>query len=211
MKTADGTGFTKDYPGKYTLRLRYLIDENDPSAYSSITGRIGVDGDYPSTGSGRSVVKGSWHSYTQSFEIKDDGTISYGKTTTAFTKPITRFDLVNSYSQTASDVLYYIDDITMTYDPSRYVTLNYVDSNGKIIKSVDTLHYDNLGAKLVTAADLGLNNGVKFFTGVVTGLDGDQQKSEMFVVKPYVKIDGVYYYGSALEASYNEVYEAFNK
>lgn len=181
MKTADGTGFTKAYPGKYTLRLRYLIDENDPSSYSSITGRIGVDGDYPSTGSGRSVVKGSWHNYTQSFEIKDDGTISYGKTTTAFTKPITRFDLVNSYSKTASDVLYYIDDITMTYDPSRYVTLNYVDSNSKIIKSVDTLHYDNLGAKLVTAADLGLDydacytvNGKKYYPGQNVKLDANE-------------------------------------
>ena len=116
-----------------------------------------------------------------------------------------------SFGKSKSALLIESCSFAISKSSSRYVTLNYVDSNGKIIKSVDTLHYDNLGAKLVTAADLGLNNGVKFFTGVVTGLDGDQQKSEMFVVKPYVKIDGVYYYGSALEASYNEVYEAFNK
>ena len=172
LTTTEGTGLTKALPGKYYFRLRYFIDANDPSAYASVSGRIGIDSGFTYVGSGKSVAKGKWHVYTQVFEIKDDGSISYGTSNVAFTKPIVRLDLVNSYSSNASDVLYYIDDISMTYAASRRVTLNYVDSNGKAIKSFDVLHYDGIGSKLVTAAELGLDydacytvNGKKYYPG----------------------------------------------
>ncbi|MBQ5390537.1 MAG: hypothetical protein IIU58_06495, partial [Clostridia bacterium] len=58
LTTTEGTGLTKAFPGKYELKLRYFIDNTDKSKYASITGRIGLDGKYPSTGSGRGIGTG---------------------------------------------------------------------------------------------------------------------------------------------------------
>jgi len=44
-----------------------------------------------------------------------------------------------------------------------------------------------------------------FFTAVLYGLDTDVRKSEVFVARPYAKIDGIYYYGDCHETSYNDV------
>ena len=47
-----------------------------------------------------------------------------------------------------------------------------------------------------------------FFTAVLYGLDTDLKKSEVFVARPYAKIDGIYYYGDCHETSYNDVKSA---
>jgi hypothetical protein len=44
-----------------------------------------------------------------------------------------------------------------------------------------------------------------FFTGVLCGLDDAVKKADVFVARPYAKVDGVYYYGDCHETSYNEV------
>ncbi len=49
-----------------------------------------------------------------------------------------------------------------------------------------------------------------FFTGVVTGMTSDAQKAEVIVARPYIKVDGVYYYGDCYETSYNEIYDKAN-
>ncbi len=49
-----------------------------------------------------------------------------------------------------------------------------------------------------------------FFTGVIYGITSDEQKAEEFVARPYIKVDGVYYYGDCYETSYNDVYAKAN-
>ncbi len=47
-----------------------------------------------------------------------------------------------------------------------------------------------------------------FYTGVLYGITSEVQKSKVFVARPYIKINGVYYYGDCHETSYNAVYNA---
>jgi len=169
-----GNGLTVDQPGKYTIGYKYYID--DDADLSSIWFRSYYSNSNNHTYSNSSgLTKGNWYTYNTSFEIKDDGYSYYGKTFTN-KQPVApylkRFDFVHSYNSAASDVLYYIDDVVVTYVPSRHLTVNYKDSHGNVIKSVDTLHYDDVGAKLVTSADLGLDydaaftyNGKKYYPG----------------------------------------------
>ncbi len=44
-----------------------------------------------------------------------------------------------------------------------------------------------------------------FYTAVLFGMTTDIQKSEVYVARPYAKIDGAYYYGECHETSYNKV------
>ncbi len=43
-----------------------------------------------------------------------------------------------------------------------------------------------------------------FFTGVLYGIP-EGNEDEIFVARPYIKVDGVYYYGDCIERSYNQV------
>ncbi len=47
-----------------------------------------------------------------------------------------------------------------------------------------------------------------FYTGVLYGITSDEQKKTVFVARPYIKVNGVYYYGDCHETSYNAVYNA---
>ena len=44
-----------------------------------------------------------------------------------------------------------------------------------------------------------------FYTAVLYGMNTDVKKSEIYVVRPYAKVDGVYYYGECHEDSYDSV------
>jgi methionine-rich copper-binding protein CopC len=74
------------------------------------------------------------------------------------------------------------------------------------IKDIKNLVYANNGD--VFGADL---RGVSdtFFTGLLCNIP-ENQRDDVLVGRPYIKIDGVYYYGDCYETSYNMVYNKYN-
>jgi len=98
-------------------------------------------------------------------------------------------------------------------------TTTSIAENDSGVKIVGTAAYKGTVDRIYTTDGstfgspkyLGLNDAVKFFTGVVVGMTTDEQKAETFVVRPYIKIDGVYYFGTTYESSFNDVYNAANK
>lgn len=56
----------------------------------------------------------------------------------------------------------------------------------------------------------GLSNGVWFYTGVLTGIKTAEQKTEIYVARPYIKVNGMYYYGSIKEVSYSNFFPSEN-
>lgn len=57
----------------------------------------------------------------------------------------------------------------------------------------------------------GLSNNVWFYTGILTGIKSAEQKAETYVTRPYIKVNGIYYYGSIKEVSYSNFFPSENE
>ncbi len=108
----------------------------------------------------------------------------------------------------------------------------FIDNVDSVSTNQTTSGTNSAGVKFVAAAafnkDLGVDkvysrngdpfdNGVityrgieeVFYTGVLFGIT-DDYKDVVFVARPFIKIDGVYYYGECYSTSFNEVYNKAN-
>lgn len=56
----------------------------------------------------------------------------------------------------------------------------------------------------------GLSNNVCFYTGILTGIKTVAQQAETYVTRPYIKVNGIYYYGSIKEVSYSNFFPSEN-
>ena len=87
--------------------------------------------------------------------------------------------------------------------------------NSDNVKVVARAAYNGTTSRIYTDDGNNINSSYKglfaeFFTGVLYGMSTNQQKSDVFVARPYIKVDGVYYYGECHEASYNDVFNKAN-
>jgi len=87
--------------------------------------------------------------------------------------------------------------------------------NSDNVKVVARAAYNGTSSRIYTDDGNNINSSYKglfaeFFTGVLYGMSTSQQKSDVFVARPYIKVDGVYYYGECHEASYNDVFNKAN-
>ncbi len=166
--------------GKYSISYDYSFDEEEVGTPKSVYPRVRF-------GTGSSAVfaslsgiewntkqKGNWYNYSLDYEIKDDGKLYYKSSSVSLGENVlSRFDLVNVYTESIQDTHYYIDNIVVTFKASRNVTVNYKDSNGNDIYTDSVLHYDIDGFELALTSELGLEYVAKYTVNGKTYYPGE--------------------------------------